>query len=608
MIMEKASGKTTPGSGMPSPWLFNWRTIRRALIVCACSVTLIALFYTVENWRGKRAWEQCKRELEAKGAVLDWSAYIPPPVPDDQNFFKAPGIEAADWVGRGSHELSKRLGAAWPDKRNPTILVELNVVPADAALNLENGGHILRLNDRMARTQAEQLVRSVLGPSVKGTRGFYALVARSLDEMKPATAVLLSDKMLTAKEIDGIFPDTIEGSHLQIKPTGTNSFSILLDSTATAAGDLLRASDLCETDFDIVREALKRPYTRIDGDYSQPFAMPIPNFITMRNVAQMLADRTKCYLLLGEPEKALRELTLLHDACRVLESQPTGKPMSLVAAMINVAVTRLYTDTVADGFHLQAWREPQLAALEKQLSEINLLPNVFSAFEQEPAAVCCNLEMLPAPKLAAMVYFDPPNPNLWEKLKNPTYLLIRWMPRGWVYQNMANIAMRGGKTVGGFDPSNRIVLPRKVEVAGREIETFGLQRGPYTFMAAIAAPNFTKAVQRLTQNQTHADQALLACALERYRLARGEYPESLDALTPQFLETMPHDIIGGQPLRYRRTDNGKFLLYSVGWNEKDDGGAISLNKDGKPDFDQGDWVWQMQAPEDSQKATKERKE
>ncbi|HXR03935.1 MAG TPA: hypothetical protein VN836_04425, partial [Verrucomicrobiae bacterium] len=67
----------------------GWRISRRVLIALATLATLIAIFYTEEDWRGKRAWENCKRELEAKGAVLDWNAYIPPPVPDDQNFFKA---------------------------------------------------------------------------------------------------------------------------------------------------------------------------------------------------------------------------------------------------------------------------------------------------------------------------------------------------------------------------------------------------------------------------------------------------------------------------------------------------------------------------------------
>ena len=39
------------------------------------------------------------------------------------------------------------------------------------------------------------------------------------------------------------------------------------------------------------------------------------------------------------------------------------------------------------------------------------------------------------------------------------------------------------------------------------------------------------------------------------------------------IEKLPHDIINGQPLHYRRTDDGQFVLYSVGWDEKDDGGV-----------------------------------
>src|SRR5512136_937024 len=76
-------------------WLFCWQVMRRWLFVLACLATLTGLFYAVENWRGKRAWEKCRRDLEAKGEVLDWNAYIPARVPDEQNIFKAPKM--AEW-------------------------------------------------------------------------------------------------------------------------------------------------------------------------------------------------------------------------------------------------------------------------------------------------------------------------------------------------------------------------------------------------------------------------------------------------------------------------------------------------------------------------------
>jgi hypothetical protein len=43
-------------------------------------------------------------------------------------------------------------------------------------------------------------------------------------------------------------------------------------------------------------------------------------------------------------------------------------------------------------------------------------------------------------------------------------------------------------------------------------------------------------------------------------------------LSPLFLENLPHDLITGKNLMYRRTANGRFLLYSIGRNEKDDNG------------------------------------
>ena len=108
-------------------------------------------------------------------------------------------------------------------------------------------------------------------------------------------------------------------------------------------------------------------------------------------------------------------------------------------------------------------------------------------------------------------------------------------------------------------------------------------------------PALNAAVKKFASAQASVDLARVACALERYRLANGKYPEMLDALVPQFIEKLPHDIINGQPLHYRRGSEWKFLLYSVGWNETDDGGQVVLTKSGSVDREKGDWVWRYPA-------------
>jgi hypothetical protein len=118
------------------------------------------------------------------------------------------------------------------------------------------------------------------------------------------------------------------------------------------------------------------------------------------------------------------------------------------------------------------------------------------------------------------------------------------------------------------------------------------KRNPYNLFAWMLFPAIQKSVERCADGQTSVDLAVVACALERYRLAHGEYPETLEPLAPQLLAKIPLDIMTGAPLMYRRTDPGHFVLYSVGWNGTDDGGAVVLKKSGGADLEKGDWVWQ----------------
>ena len=84
------------------------RLARRGLIALAVAAALAAIFHLEENWRGRRAWESSRKALESRQEVLDWAAYVPAAVADDQNFFKAPMMR--EWfVGDGTNGLAARL-------------------------------------------------------------------------------------------------------------------------------------------------------------------------------------------------------------------------------------------------------------------------------------------------------------------------------------------------------------------------------------------------------------------------------------------------------------------------------------------------------------------
>src|SRR5262249_11843362 len=89
-----------------------------------------------------------------------------------------------------------------------------------------------------------------------------------------------------------------------------------------------------------------------------------------------------------------------------------------------------------------------------------------------------------------------------------------------------------------------------------------------------ALPKMTEASRR-SQAELHC--AVVAVALERYRRDHGRWPESLARLAPHYLRSMPSDPYDGQPLRYRRLDDG-VVVYSVGPDGEDDGGTIDREK------------------------------
>ena len=74
--------------------------------------------------------------------------------------------------------------------------------------------------------------------------------------------------------------------------------------------------------------------------------------------------------------------------------------------------------------------------------------------------------------------------------------------------------------------------------------------------------------------------ARTALALEQFRAARGQqYPATLSALAPDYLDAIPQDPFDGQPLRYRPQGHG-YMLYSIGPDLKDDGGKRMTGKTG----------------------------
>jgi hypothetical protein len=79
--------------------------------------------------------------------------------------------------------------------------------------------------------------------------------------------------------------------------------------------------------------------------------------------------------------------------------------------------------------------------------------------------------------------------------------------------------------------------------------------------------------KRIAATQTILRSLAAACALERYRMAHGRLPATLEDLAPAFLPSIPTDPLTGKPLCYKPSESSSYLIYGTGWDQTDNAGA-----------------------------------
>ena len=99
----------------------------------------------------------------------------------------------------------------------------------------------------------------------------------------------------------------------------------------------------------------------------------------------------------------------------------------------------------------------------------------------------------------------------------------------------------------------------------------------------LIMPATSGAFAATARNAAQRDLVLCAIAVRQYQASRGELPASLAPLVPEFLPAVPTDPFDGRPLRMVAGEEG-VVLYSVGSDQKDDGGLESDDRSGEPDI------------------------
>ena len=112
-------------------------------------------------------------------------------------------------------------------------------------------------------------------------------------------------------------------------------------------------------------------------------------------------------------------------------------------------------------------------------------------------------------------------------------------------------------------------------------------------MTQLLLPALDKTLTACIRHEANMRVAATAVACERHRRQTGRWPVTLADLTPALLPAMPTDPFDGQPLRYKRTEDG-VVVYSVGEDKADDGGKPLTR--GEKGTNVGDVVFRLYDP------------
>lgn len=360
--------------------------------------------------------------------------------------------------------------------------------------------------------------------------------------------------------------------------------------SATLPGDTLtQFEDLYPFMADLRVASAARPLCRFNVDYavSPPFSRALSNVTNSIRLSQIMTLDAVLALDHQQSDVALDDVKINYKLLSGSANDP-----SLVGGLVAIGINAITQGAIYDGLSLHAWDDAQLSNIEQILRHIDFLASYQFGMRNTASEAAANIEYIKnTPKFQSgdILGLSEGSIPWWN------HVPFLW-PSGWWDWNKTqetDLLLQGVPSV---DPRLNQAYPQKDSDFEKKIDQTCSRWGanaPWNFYFTVTVPGVKSLMQKYAYGQTWVNEARIACALERYRLANGAYPESLDALVPVCMDELPHDVVIGQAYHYLLRPDGTYLLYSVGWNLTDDGGKIIYQKDNpeKIDNTQGDWVW-----------------
>ncbi len=362
--------------------------------------------------------------------------------------------------------------------------------------------------------------------------------------------------------------------------TGTRVDLDRLDKLLAGRGGLQHMLESSRPGLDAFLEASRKPGCRVSMDYARFPEIQIPAFLGFRNAARTLSLRALAELREGKNDAAFEDVSALFRTVHLLRKEPI-----LIVQLLRLALTDIALQPTWEGLQAHAWSQEQLQALQRQVGGLNLLESFARTWRFEQGLGEADHLQVVHERPWQRTYYPSSYSDSAKPGRVSSILRHLLIPRGWILQDAVSASRNMTRIIlAPLDVSEGRIDPR---LQDQELQTAGSGfRMPFGPHWAQIFRLFADQDIRVANDQASLDEASVACRLEQYRLEKKAYPERLSDLAVP----LPMDVIGGQPLHYRRTADGGYVLYSVGWNARDDGGDPGQGKDA---LTQGDWVWRI---------------
>lgn len=321
------------------------------------------------------------------------------------------------------------------------------------------------------------------------------------------------------------------------------------------------------------------------------FALRLPHYNAAQNLGKMLSLRTRAALAAKDSAEVTRSLLAITRLAQACKQEPL-----LIGFLVGNTLEMMALEPLWIGLREHGFSEDDLKRLQDAFATDETTPALLLAMRGEMAAGLNAVEHLQMAaegqtkdgENVAAAFSASGNSlgiNVWQML--PSGLFDHWksavaeMELRHLIQPLKNGGLRQAVHAG--------------EAVAAEIKSrANVVLHPDHIMVNLMLPAVTQISVNALLTETRRRQALAVVALERFYLQHAKYPSRLEELVPSLLHAVPLDPCDGKPLRYRLTESGRFVLWSVGFDGQDDEGKTTAGaKFNKREY-VGDWAWQYE--------------